>query len=131
MRLENSPKITDVKRFIESNPIGTKKFRYFNKRNFDIISSHIKTLLIIENEKILGYSHLDKENDDVWFGIMICDDCVGLGYGSVLLKETLSDYNGVVKLSVDKDNIVAIKLYKKNNFRILESHNDYYIMIKN
>ena len=62
---------------------------------------------------------------------MICDNCVGLGYGSVLLKETLSDYKGIVKLSVDKDNIVAIKLYEKNNFKILESHNDYYIMIKN
>jgi ribosomal protein S18 acetylase RimI-like enzyme len=131
MRIEKKPKITDIKKFIESNPNGRKKFRYFDKRNFEIIESHLKTLLMFENEKILGYSHLDKEGDDVWFGIIICDECVGLGYGSILMKETFSDYDGIVKLSVDKDNISAINLYKKNNFKILESYNDYYIMIKN
>jgi ribosomal protein S18 acetylase RimI-like enzyme len=127
--LISNPSILEIKKFIDSNPNGLKKFRYFNKRGFDVIKNHLKTLLLVDNEKIVGYSHLDREGDDIWFGIMICDDCVGKGHGSFLIKETLSEFYGDVKLTVDKDNLPAINLYTKNNFKILEEHSDYFLMI--
>ena len=130
MHFISNPSIDDIKTFIESNPIGLKKFRYFNKRDFNVIENHIKTLILVDKEKFLGYSHLDVEGDNVWFGIIICDECVGKGYGSYLIKETLSDFNDEVKLSVDKDNLRAINLYLKNGFEILEEFNDYILMIK-
>lgn len=131
MTFIESPKIEELELFFNSNPINQKTFRYFKKRNFSIISNHKKTILLKDEENYLGYAHLDVELEKIWLGIMVCDECISKGIGTMLIEKLLDNVNENIFLSVDKDNSQAMKLYKKNNFDVIEEHKDYYIMKKN
>lgn len=126
-----SPTEGQIESFFNVNPINQKTFRYFKKRNFDVIKNHKKTILIFENESYLAYGHLDVESNKTWLGIMVCDECIGKGIGTKLMKKLLEGVNEEIFLSVDKNNTSAIKLYKKNNFILTEEHENYFIMKKN
>lgn len=125
-----SPSVNDIKLFFDSNSVNQEKFRYFKKRNFDVIKNHIKTILLINENKTIGYGHLDSENDNIWLGIIVCDECKGLGYGSLIMDKLIDNFNKDIILSVDKDNISAMNLYIKKGFYFLSEHENYYKMIK-
>jgi|688.fasta_scaffold210047_3 hypothetical protein len=126
-----SPTVEQIKEFFKANPRNQKTFRYFKKRNFDVIKNHKKTILIFENELYLAYGHLDFESNKTWLGIMVCDKCVGKGIGTKLMKKLLEGVTEEIFLSVDKNNNSAINLYKKNNFILTEEYENYFIMKKN
>ena len=75
-----------------------------------------------------GYTHIDFDtaSNKYWFGIYLNDDYRGNGFGGMLLNYTLG-HNNITKdiseihLSVDIDNIYAVKLYEKNNFTIYKT----------
>lgn len=103
-------------------------FRYFDKRDFDVIVNHRSTLLLEANDQIIGYGHLDPEHSEVWLGIGLADDVVGLGWGKLILGELLrvARVLGIenIALKVDKDNHRAIRLYRSFGFRLKKENGD-------
>ncbi len=95
-------------------------FRYFDNRTMDILDNHLATYLIRVNGQIIGYGHLDQENDIVWLGIAIADGFQGIGLGK-LMMDTLVAAAKIkqlksIQLAVDSDNEKAIGLYHKFGF---------------
>jgi perosamine synthetase len=114
---------------LNNNPF----FRYFKNRDIKHIDKHIITIIITNYyNDIIGYSHIDYENDIYWIGICIIDKFQNKGYGKKLLKYII-DYainNNINKLTltVDINNINAIKLYYKFNFKISYIYESFYKM---
>ena len=126
------PTIEEIKDFFLKNEKNQVNFRYFKNRDFNIISNHVKTILLKDNDKIVGYGHLDKdENNQVWLGVMVCDDCIGRGYGKKIMTELLINQKDSIKLSVDIENMIAKKLYENNGFMVTEIKEKFYIMERN
>ena len=72
-----------------------------------------------QNEPI-AYGHLDKEGIDVWLGVCVKDSKRGLGLGKEMMSYLLN-YAKLkkvpkIRLSVDKENVNAIKMYNKFGF---------------
>jgi len=117
---DNQANFELLERFISSMGNSSKSFRYFATRPISVISNHLCTVLLIIDDKPIGYGHLDKQDDDVWFGIAIIEDFVGKKMGSIIIKYLLDKADQlklpVVRLSVDENNMQAIKLYEKYGF---------------
>ena len=118
-----------LNKFLSENKDATKTFRYYDKREYDVINNHIYTALYFNNNNILGYGHLDKEGDTVWLGIMVSDMYRGIGIGKKIISDLIKNYSGEITLSVDKKNNPAINLYKSKNFIKIEE-NDHIIIMK-
>ena len=106
-------------------------FRYFSKRTSDAIQNHLITLLLIE-ETPIGYAHIDVEDNKHWLGICVLDK--GKGHGTKILNylfehEKMKQVKEVY-LTVDKINTVAIHLYVKFHFIIIEETETYFVMLK-
>jgi len=123
----NETNVTILNDFIPK--INSKHFRYFDKRTSEAIKNHKITLLFFDEIKCVyfGYTHIDYDNasNKYWFGLYLNDGYRGKGFGGLLLNYTLQEKNikdiSEIHLSVDIDNIYAIKLYEKNNFTIYKS----------
>jgi perosamine synthetase len=123
----NENNVITLNQFIPT--INSKHFRYFDKRTSEAIKNHIITTLFYDEIKCVyfGYTHIDYDNasNKYWFGIYLNDGYRGKGFGGLLLNYTLQEKNikdiSEIHLSVDIDNIYAIKLYEKNNFTIYKS----------
>lgn len=126
--LENS--FESLKNFLSRSQLGLKSFRYFQKREYDVILSHIYTCLYFVGDECVGYGHLDPHDNKIWLGIIVRDDYVGNGYGNLILNDLKKQTNDNIYLSVDKDNLIAINLYKKNGFEFF-SEEDYYVIMVN
>jgi perosamine synthetase len=115
--------------------IDNLNFRYFNKRNIDCLDNHLITIVLYDlvKNKYLGYVHIDNENK-YWLGIYIINEYQNKKLGSLLLKYILQNEKvykiNEINLTVDINNLSAIKLYKKNNFKIIEQKDTYYTMKK-
>lgn len=112
-----------IKSFLIESPETIKSFRYFENRPLAVVSNHLITVVALFDSRAVGYGHLDKESDTIWFGIAVADSFKSKGIGKKIMKY-LIDYAdktkvSELKLSVDSNNIVAIKMYQKFNF-ILE-----------
>lgn len=114
-------------------------FRYYNNHKSSIIKNHIITVLLFDSDKLaIGYAHIDYDinNNKYWFGIYLEEKYRNKKIGDIVLKYILSHnklFNiNEINLSVDIDNINAIKLYKNNGFNIVnnETINSYYLMNK-
>jgi len=116
----NQANIALLERFISSMGNSSKSFRYFATRPISVINNHLCTVLLLVDDKPIGYGHLDKEGNNVWFGIAIIEDFVGKKMGSIIIKYLLDKADQlklpVLRLSVDESNIPAIKLYEKYGF---------------
>ena len=118
-----------LNKFLLNNLPST--FRYFNTRNIDIIKNHIITIILLDDEVPVGYAHIDYENK-YWLGICILEEYQGKGFGKKVMEyifnnEKIKNINEIY-LSVDKINENAIKLYKIFNFKMVEEHENFYIM---
>tara|TARA_Y100000768_G_C23827470_1_gene609647 strand:- start:470 stop:883 length:414 start_codon:yes stop_codon:yes gene_type:complete len=120
--------------FIKSAGESLVKFRYFDKRDLNVISNHIYTCIMLLNDKPIGYGHLDLEDRKVWLGICIIQRDKGKGYGKILINDLLlnAKKNQIkeIYLTVDKDNITAYNFYKKFNFKKIKSNDSSYFMLK-
>ena len=107
--------------FINNLGIASKSFRYFNSRSIEVINDHLKTLVLVEENKTVGYGHLDVEAEVVWLGLCVLPDFQGKGYGKLMMRELIDsakEYKiSKINLTVDKVNKVAINLYEKFNFK--------------
>lgn len=102
-------------------------FRYFDSRELSVIENHISTFVLLENERPVGYGHLDIEDDIIWLGIAISESAQGKGYGKKMFVKLLDTANELnlknINLSVDADNLKAINLYKKFGFILYKTVN--------
>lgn len=121
--------------FIANLGESSKTFRYFNTRDVTVIKNHLATIMMTDDQGYIPYSygHLEPFDNKIWLGICVSEDYVGKGFGKVMLNELIKiakiNKVEVISLSVDKDNISAIKLYEKNNFirtTALNSHCFFY-----
>ena len=116
--------------FLNNNIPST--FRYFNKRTIDVVDNHIITILLLVNNLPIGYAHIDFEDNKHWFGICILDNYQGKGYGKKIMEyifnhEKIKNIDNIY-LTVDKINTIAIYLYIKFNFKIIEEKESYHIL---
>lgn len=118
-----------LKKFINKNSSSTNTFRYFTKREFNVLQNHLITNFYFLNDILVGYGHLDKEESKVWLGLMVDEEYQGRGIGKKIMDNLLNHYTGEIHLSVDKSNLYAIELYKKYKFVIIEDKDKHYIMI--
>ena len=116
----NNDNIDLLLKFLSNSLPST--FRYFQTRTIDTIKNHVLTLLLVKDGIPIGYSHIDYDinSDRYWFGICILPCYHNKGYGNFMMNYMLSDpkINKInnIYLTVDNDNIYAIKLYVKHNF---------------
>ena len=81
----------------------------------------------------IGYAHIDFDDNKNWFGICILENYQGKGYGKKIMEyifnhEKINNLNEIY-LTVDKINIVAINLYLKFNFIIIDEKETYFMML--
>lgn len=111
------------------NAGGTlSSFRYFNTRPTSVIENHFVTAVLIQNSSTVGYGHLDKDNDIIWLGIAVSEMATGKGFGRLMMSflVTRADEMNlpVITLTVDKNNIKAIKLYQRFGFLYVRNINE-------
>ena len=116
--------------FLNNSIPGT--FRYFNKRSINVIKNHIITLILIDDNLPVGYAHIDYDDNKYWFGVCILENYQGKGYGKKIMEyifnhEKIKNIDKIY-LTVDKINDIAIRLYKKYNFYIIEERDSYFMM---
>lgn len=113
--------------------INNDNFRYFNNRSINCLNNHIITLVLYDiiNNKYIGYIHIDYE-EKYWLGIYINNEYQQQKLGSLLLNYTLNHTKIIgidkINLTVDVDNHTAINLYKKYNFKIIKTFENYHEM---
>jgi ribosomal protein S18 acetylase RimI-like enzyme len=121
------PEPKDIEYFFSENK--SDFFRYFSKRKFNIIESHVYTSLYLYDDNVIGYGHIDNENNKNWLGIFISEKYRNKGIGSIIMKDLLKESMNDVYLTVDKENINAINLYNKIGFTTEKEENNHYLMI--
>jgi len=136
------PEVKLLQQFIDEAGTSLKSFRYFSTRPLEVIKNHLCTFLMLDEGKPVAYGHLDvtdeatiaancgstekglKTEKTIWLGIAVSEKYLGLGLGPMMMNQLISfaKQNGVkqIKLSVDNDNIPAVKLYEKLGFKLLE-----------
>ena len=114
--------------FIQNAGQSLKTFRYYEKRDFKIISNHLLTILLFFNNIPIAYGHLEIEDNKTWLGIMVSESEKGKGYGKVVMSHLISFCKkknlSSIFLSVDKKNENAIHLYKKFGFKIISEFSE-------
>lgn len=109
-------------------------FRYFSNRNFnEAIKTHLLTLLYSLEGKDVGYAHVDfdKNSNRSYLGICVLPEFHGKGIGKSLMEMLCTLYTGELYLTVDKDNSVAISLYKKFKFECIDTMPNYFLFKRN
>lgn len=132
IRIEPLKELYKLSKFCEERiSNGGHYFRYFDTRPVSVCENHILTLVAMLDDEIIGYGHLDPEYEKVWLGICISDMHVGKGLGKRIMKK-LIDYADInlmkLHLTVDKDNLTAIYLYRIYGFEIETDLGDKYFM---
>ena len=86
-----------------------------------------KYLVYLENKEVIGYLYYSDIYDRVEINqIEISSIHRNCGYGSKLLEYLINTVNKNITLEVNKENIYAIKLYKKYNFGEVAIRKGYY-----
>ena len=82
----------------------------------------------------VGYAHIDYDDNKYWFGVCILENYQGKGYGKKIMEYIFNDERikniDNIYLTVDKINYIAISLYKKYNFYIIEERHLFYDVFK-
>lgn len=118
-----------IKLFLQNAGTSLNTFRYYDKRPLDIVSEHVYTIILLDGELPIGYGHLDNSDkkSTVWLGIALAEQYLGKGLGSILLNNLIEEADKldylIIQLTVDSENIPAIRLYEKFGFKILEEIN--------
>ncbi|SOD95106.1 GNAT family N-acetyltransferase [Spirosoma fluviale] len=120
-----------VKDFLLELGSGAESFRYFDKRPVETVLKHVLAVVLTdETNKPIAYGHLDREGENLWLGIAVAEKAQGLGLGKkvmeYLIKYAQNKKEKSIALTVDKNNLRAIKLYEHYNFvRVLEKETHY------
>jgi ribosomal protein S18 acetylase RimI-like enzyme/sugar phosphate isomerase/epimerase len=109
-----------ITKFLSDAGDSLLKFRYFSKRSLDVLDNHLATYVITEEDAVLCYGHLDREDGKVWLGIAATEKARGKGLGRMMMDALVGEGKkaglDTIVLSVDNDNHPAIALYRKYGF---------------
>jgi ribosomal protein S18 acetylase RimI-like enzyme len=119
--------------FLSNAGSSLLSFRYFESRPLSVISNHFVTAVIIDNDKVIGYGHLDNDGSKVWLGIAVAEGFTGEGLGNKMMaflmaQATLNKLKNIY-LTVDTGNINAQKLYRKFGFVFTKKINEKAILM--
>lgn len=109
-------------------------FRYFSNRTIDCIKNHVITLIGLCDNRVCSYGHIDYDSqmDTYWLGLCVLEHYQHNGYGKLMLTELINTFKqsniSEIKLTVDKNNVIAKTLYDKNGFQIISECNTHYTM---
>jgi len=121
--------LSELRSFIKQNT--SENFRYYDKRDFSVISNHLVTYLAYQNGDPVAYGHLDFENAVVWLGVLVGKEYRGKGYGKQMTTKLVefADQNELnLCLTVDKSNQVAMIIYQALNFRVFKENDKIFFM---
>ena len=112
------------------NNIGNSYINNFDKL-YDLnklLNDNINKIYVYDYEEILGFIHLTVLNNEIdIINIIVKDTYRNKQIGTKLLKHVLKIYNNhIFYLEVSEDNISAIKLYEKFNFKTINKRVKYY-----
>lgn len=113
----------------------SNSFTYYQNRSLEVVDNHLLTLVSLNNRgDVTGYGHLDFEKD-IWLGIYVLNEYRGNGIAKKIMNELIFRAKKLmidtIKLSVHKDNKIAIRLYSRYNFtKFSEDDSSYYMKIK-
>jgi ribosomal protein S18 acetylase RimI-like enzyme len=118
-----------VEEFMRTVIKGTQHFRYFSVRPVSVIVGHLVTVLLQNNAGVfVAYGHLERERGRLWLGLAVADNYQGQGYGTQMLRYLINSafeqQEEAIYLSVDKSNDIAIRLYIKKGFFIIDDLTD-------
>jgi ribosomal protein S18 acetylase RimI-like enzyme len=123
-----------IDKFLKNAGHSLDNFRYFNKRSISIIENHVCTIVLSKGDIIVGYGHLDKENEKIWLGICVAEYERGKGCGKIIMNFLVefarSQNFKTIYLTVDTLNTSAISLYEKYFFRIEENISSQILLMK-
>jgi ribosomal protein S18 acetylase RimI-like enzyme len=120
--------LENLQLFIQNIGESRNSFRYFEKRDISVVHNHLATFLLMNDNMAIGYGHLEKDDAVVWLGICILPDFKGRGLGKLMMRALLEEGRQLnldsITLTVDKENLNAIKLYESFGFTLItdESH---------
>lgn len=117
---------------LSENP--SKHFRYYDTRSYDEYKKHVYTVILINNMLPVAYGHIELE-DKYWIALCVLEKHRSKGYGKRLISHLINIAKSKriprLSLSVDKDNAIAISLYRSHNFVLLYEYDKYYLMMLN
>ena len=113
------------------NIIGTElhdNFSYLYKMNDTLKTSYSRVYVYEENNKILGFIHVDSHFEIMdLVNIVVLKSEQGKGIGKSLLSFVVdNEQYEKIMLEVRENNIVAINLYNKFNFKEIYRRKNYY-----
>lgn len=130
----NIENIDLVNQFLKNAGSSLQTFRYFQKRNIDSVHNHLVTYVLKERDQVIGYGHLENEDNRVWLGISLIESAKGKGFGLFMMNSLVESAKKMqiptLYLSVDKINFAAINLYKKVGFWESEDLNEHVLMME-
>jgi ribosomal protein S18 acetylase RimI-like enzyme len=113
-----------LEQFIQRAGKSLETFRYYSKRPFSIVRNHLCTWVIEEGGQVEAYGHLDREGNTVWLGIAVTFTARGKGFGRKMMQRLMESGKDlgipVIRLLVDNENRVAIRLYERFGFRVID-----------
>ncbi|MHA8087408.1 N-acetyltransferase family protein [Aquirufa sp. Wall-65K1] len=130
----NVENIDLLNQFLSNAGSSLQTFRYFQKRSINTIQNHLITYVLKENEQVIGYGHLEREDNKVWLGISLIESAKGKGFGLMMMNSLIEAARKMdiplLYLSVDKINLAAINLYKKVGFTEHEDLNEHVLLME-
>ena len=112
-----------IDRFISRCGSSLETFRYFSKRPTSVIQNHVCTWVTEEDGQIEAYGHLDRDSETIWLGIAVTEPARGKGFGKNMMRQLMASaaLHNVprLRLAVDRENQIAIRLYERFGFHFL------------
>lgn len=127
----NFKKKSTKKTFLYIDALSNDAKKYFDQtselnRHKKWIGNMLKGELVIDKEldKVAGYVFIRNDKDNgLITPVYVEKEYRGCGLGDKLVKDAVEKYHAI-DLVVDKDNKVAIDLYKQNGFEIIKTVNE-------
>lgn len=139
LKLRNAKKddvtfLTLLRKVSMKEHIEKAGIEYFKEKQLERVLYGFKYAQIVEyDNKDIGLFKINKESSpwDV-IQIQILPEYQNRGIGSLILKTVIKEAKSLsksIRLSVYKNN-PALKLYKRNGFRVVEESKDSFIMVR-
>ena len=127
----NESSVIDNYRFLDIKKDRSEVLKYLKKSKIsyaeDIIENYIGEI-IVDKDKMIGRIFVGDKKDKGFITDLEVDKAYrGQKLGNRLIDDAIKKYNGV-DLLVDKDNEIALSMYKKRGFVIIKEYNNQYYM---
>lgn len=117
-----------LENFILNLKEASNTFRYFTKRDLNIVKTHIVSFLVLENNGPVAYGHLEQDKSIVWLGVCVLPNYQGRKLGLMVMNELIAKAKQKkiheIYLTVDIQNKAAINLYEQLGFIKIELFNN-------